>query len=281
MNPIIINVNGVMSVPMELKVFNGGEVNVCVPDRKYPPNVETVVITVQLSNAEDLMALVNTVDAVRRRFPAIATLMLSMAYAPYARQDRVCNKGEALTSKVFANIINSLEFNVVEVYDPHSDVMPALLNNCHVMTMTDIISQTGLAEVIIRGDLTLVSPDAGSVKKVEDLAKRMGVEDIVYGTKHRDLKSGELSGFGYHTQAEIRGKDVLIVDDICDGGGTFVGLAKELTQMGGARSVSLYVTHGIFSRGVDHLLDNGIENIWTTNSIPQVEHKNLTILNLA
>lgn len=83
-------------------------------------------------------------------------------------------------------------------------------------------------------------------------------------TKHRDVQSGQLTGFAL-LAGDVRGRDVLIVDDLCDAGGTFIGAAQVLRQHG-ARSVSLYVTHGIFSKGVEHLLAQGIDNIYTTTS---------------
>ena len=66
-------------------------------------------------------------------------------------------------------------------------------------------------------------------------------------------------------QGDVAGRDVLIADDLCDAGGTFIGSAAALREAG-ARSVSLYVTHDLFSKGVEYLLSQGIERIWTTSS---------------
>ena len=63
---------------------------------------------------------------------------------------------------------------------------------------------------------------------------------------------------------------MLIVDDLCDAGGTFIGSAQVLRDAG-ARSVSLYVTHGVFSKGVENLLNNGIDAIYTTTSFASSE----------
>jgi len=274
---LTVRLNGNKDFTPELKVFNGGEVNVCIPDRKgYPTAPVYAVITAQILDSEMLIALLLLNDALRRKFPTLEEIGLKLPYAPYARQDRVCNSGESLTVKVFTNLINSCNFSAVKILDPHSDVVTSLINKVIVEDSSKILREFCLSGGI-EGveDLTLVSPDFGATKKVEKLAKELGHTSIIQGTKERDLKTGALSGFGFY--GDVKGKDLLIVDDICDGGGTFVGLTKELEDAG-CRSISLYVTHGIFSRGVNYLLDNGIDRVYTTNSLPQEQVEGLEVI---
>ena len=73
-----------------------------------------------MTSADDVMTLVMISDALRQM--DVKEILLTMPYVPYARQDRVCNPGEAFSIKAFSRIINSLEFSSVVVYDPHSDV---------------------------------------------------------------------------------------------------------------------------------------------------------------
>jgi ribose-phosphate pyrophosphokinase len=92
-----------------------------------------------------------------------------------------------------------------------------------------------------------------------------GQMNTVFCSKKRDPLTGHLSGFeikNYNPNPNADGQDLLIVDDICDGGGTFVGLAKELRKAG-AKKVYLYVTHGIFSKGLPL---EGIDRVFTTDS---------------
>ena len=121
-------------------------------------------VTALLKNANDIMALLLSIDAIRRINPDTA-IELTIPYFPYARQDRVCYPGEALSVTVMANIINSLHCHSVTIMDPHSDVTPALLNRCRVISMSDIIMNSELSELIKNENLTLVAPDAGAVKK--------------------------------------------------------------------------------------------------------------------
>jgi len=248
-------------------LFNGGEVNLRLSGLDFSKAVEAIVLSPRLQNSNDVIALAMLVDTLRREYPERA-YVLQLGYTPYARQDRVCNRGEALSIKVFCELINSLNFDEVTVIDPHSDVTPALLNN-----VTDVIGQEriislekNLTDRLTANELTLVSPDAGATKKTEKISKYFGGLPIIQGVKNRDLSTGELSGFGiFCDKGVVEDKDLLIVDDICDGGGTFLGLAKVLKEHG-ARSVELYVTHGIFSKGVDILLDSYIDVVYTTNT---------------
>ncbi len=228
--------------------------------RQYINNHD-VRLLANISDAEGIMALALVNDAIRRLSPT--SVSLSLGYVPYARQDRVCNPGEALSIKVFCDMINFMNFDKVFILDPHSDVTPALLNNCIIREPATILSSSTLIRDLMDGKVTLVAPDAGATKKVEKVAQHFGGLEVIQGFKKRDLATGALSGFGYI--GDVVGKDLLIVDDICDGGGTFLGLATKLYD-GGAKSIELYVSHGIFSKGIDCLLDTCFERIYTTNS---------------
>ena len=270
---------------LDCTVFNGGEINLRLPKEglagPWSVGAEGVSIVARsLDSSDGIMSLLMLVDALRREHP-IASFRLFLGYTPYARQDRVCNKGEALSIKVFGDLINSMNFSEVMVVDPHSDVVGACINNCKVYSQAEIISDfTLLTREVAWVDTLLVSPDAGAIKKSEEVSRVLGA-DLVQGVKKRDTSTGVLSGFGVvDPNGLVAGRHCLIVDDICDGGGTFLGLAKVLKEQG-AGSVSLYVTHGIFSNGIAHLLDNGIDHVYTTDTFNSgEEHDRLTILDI-
>lgn len=270
---------GIHGIEITPHLFNGGELNVQLPEQiGYYDRVEIIA---NIADAEGIMTLALINDAIKRLVPTqrIGTteVVLYLGYVPYARQDRVCNAGEALAIKIFCDMINAMEFGEVVILDPHSDVTPALLDRCIVKTQIDIIANSILVKDLCAGHRTLVAPDAGATKKVDALAEYFGGLDVVQGFKKRNTATGKLTGFGY--LGNVEGQDLLIVDDICDGGGTFLGLAAKLRE-GGAATVSLYVSHGIFSNGIEVLLDGGIDKLYSTNSF---EHgftdKNLEITN--
>jgi ribose-phosphate pyrophosphokinase len=154
-------------------------------------------------------------DALRRMGTEVINLMLP--YFPAARQDRVMVKGEPLTVKILADMINSLHLNKVTVFDPHSEVTPALLNNCEVIYNYDFI---GRAIEDIGQDLLLTAPDGGALKKIYKVSEALGGIEVLECSKSRDVKTGHLKGFRVSAD-DLQGKSCIIVDDICDGGGTF------------------------------------------------------------
>ncbi|PDO89310.1 ribose-phosphate diphosphokinase [Kosakonia pseudosacchari] len=217
-----------------------------------------------MRDMNDFMLLAQLVDAVRHAAD-ITVSHLELAWLPWARQDRHMVPGDSFALKVFANLLNTLNFNKVFVLDPHSDAAAAAINNCVVIAQESCLMQSEtLRRAIGNRELMLVAPDAGALKKIHNVAKASGAQEYAILTKERDVATGNLTSFAL-VAGDVAGKDLLIVDDLCDAGGTFIGSAQVLRDAG-ARSVSLYVTHGVFSKGVENLLNNGIDAIYTTTS---------------
>ena len=222
--------------------FSGGEVHVKV-DHVF--SGESIEILAHIKSSDDLMELLLVTNALRDMLDSNTKICLVMPYIPYARQDRACEFGEALSIKVFANIINSQNYDEVWVTDPHSDVATALLNNCVVVNQSDEITNL----FIDWDNAVIVSPDAGANKKTFKVARVLHVDTVVRADKVRDTKTGEITGTVVYSDY-IGKKDFVIVDDICDGGRTFIELAKVLRPLTSGKII-LYVTHGIFSKGLD------------------------------
>lgn len=245
---------------VEIMKFNGGEINVTVPYDFVDAYTHIRIVSL-LTSSDDVMALLLTVNAIRQIDPTIE-LSASLPYIPYGRQDRVCNQGEANSIQVMANLINSCNFNDVMIDDPHSDVTGALINNAIIRSQHECFSSKW--SVIKRNylDALICSPDAGSNKKIIDICRKAGVESFIRADKIREVLTGQITEtVVYATEEEIRGKNVLIVDDICDGGMTFIKLAEKLKELG-ANRVGLFVTHGIFSKGTKVLYDV-IDDVYT------------------
>ncbi|WP_369013200.1 ribose-phosphate diphosphokinase [Flavobacterium anhuiense] len=249
--------------------FSGGE-----PHIKIAPDFDAnrkVTITHRLNSFNDLGLLCVTVDALRRM--DVKTIDLFIPYFPAARQDRVMIPGEPLSVKVYADIINAMQLNKVFVFDAHSEVTPALLNNSTVIPNYTFI-KTVLEN--IGNDVKLISPDGGALKKIYKVSEFLGGVEVVECSKSRDVKTGKLSGFKVY-EDDLQGMDCLIVDDICDGGGTFVGLAEELKKKN-AGKLYLAVSHGIFNKGFEVL--NCFDGIFTTNSFKDFEGESVKVIGL-
>lgn len=249
--------------------FSGGE-----PHIKIEPNFDInqkITITQRLNSFNDLGLLCIAVDALRRI--GVNDMELFIPYFPAARQDRVMIKGEPLSVKVYADIINGMEFNKVYVFDAHSEVTPALVNNCEVIPNHTFIEAVTKS---IGNDVKLISPDGGALKKIYKVSEFLGGVEVVECSKSRDVKTGRLSGFKVYND-DLQGADCLIVDDICDGGGTFVGLAEELKNKN-AGKLYLAVSHGIFNKGFTVL--DCFEKIFTTNSFKDFEGERVDVIGL-
>lgn len=224
----------------------GGEAHVTVDPALV--GAQEVALYAHLPNSGAVMTLLMLTDAIRRLAPA-ARFVLDMPYVPYARQDRVANPGEALSIKVFASLINSQGYDEVRIRDPHSDVTSALLDRVVIENIAQYVRQ---AIAQIGAPVALVAPDAGARKRTFKLAAELGIRDVVCADKVRDTVTGEITGLAI--EGAIPNLPLLVVDDICDGGRTFLDLAAALSaKSAGPRY--LYVSHGIFSKTVTPLLE--------------------------
>lgn len=198
-------------------------------------------ITAHLWSSEDVMTLLLVTDALRRM--GVREITLCMPYLPYARQDRVANDGEPHSLRVFCDLINLQHYDSVTVWDVHSDVALGILNR-----VTNVQQNYFLNHLLRRTQATiLVAPDAGAIKKTEALAKAHRLR-YVRADKTRSTVTGELAGAVVYAEQHFGDDPFLIVDDICDGGRTFLNLVPELRKLTRGQ-VNLYVTHGIFSAG--------------------------------
>lgn len=228
--------------------FSGGECHVSVAGIDIGARTE---IQAFLYSSDDIMRLIMTVDAVRQVSPE-TLIDLIIPYFPYARQDRVCNPGEAFSAAVMADLINGLNCHAVAVFDPHSEAVVQRLNNCCVVRQAELVKGT-VGDYIKREGLTLVSPDKGASNKTDEAGAALGGVPVIHCSKVRDPATGRITHAEVHGDAA--GKNLIILDDICDGGGTFIELAKILKAQG-AGKLYLYVTHGIFSKGLEVLKEH-------------------------
>lgn len=224
-------------------------VNVPEPDysEMFEMHLHPDTMLLRPKTLEQFVSAMFYCDAAAERGFEISHLIIP--HVPGGRQDRLNPSGDYLfTLKSVARMINERGFEKVTVVDPHSMVTSALIDRCRVVTAADIFKTLGSNW---KGTYDgVIAPDAGAAKRAFDVAQVMGVE-FVQAEKHRDVTTGKLSGFYC---PPVSGERYLVVDDICDGGGTFLGLANELASQ--SVEADLFVTHGIFSQGTEKLLSS-------------------------
>lgn len=211
-------------------------------------NTRFVNVEWQFSHEGEFMHLAQLKDLLDAH-GVIANLKLT--YLPYGRQDKHVGNNATFALHTFATLLNSLEFHEVVIVDPHSEVALGLIDYSRAEYLQSLV-----AEISEKNNIDLFCyPDKGALAKYESLF----IFPHIYGEKVRDQTTGNI--LSYKLVGDPQGKNVLIVDDICDGGMTFKILAKDLLAKG-AKSVVLYVTHGIYSKGVRTLYDSGIEAVY-------------------
>jgi len=259
-------------VKYKINKFPDGQQSVELIDRYKSDSIR---IETRLNSFLDLEILICATKALR----SMSNKSISL-YVPYflgSRSDRkFIDGGVNYLKEVICPIINSLEFDSVEVLDPHSDVLEACLNNFVKHSNLYLVRQA-LTKIDNKDGaqyrVCLVSPDAGAYKKIFDVAQKFNISNVATATKVRDLKTGQI----LHTEVpnlpvsttdeELK---YIIIDDICDGGRTFIELAKAIQNQRPNAKLYLVVTHGIFSAGYKQLGEY-FEQIYTTNSYKEIK----------
>lgn len=224
---------------------------------------------------EELFTLACVMDWLRRIRGHRNIINLSMPYVPNARMDRIKNVNENFSLKVFANFINSLEFDGVQVFNVHSNVSEALINHLYVFQPDWDVEYC----IKLYNPDVIFFPDEGACKRYSDLRSVKESSLLVaFGIKKRDWKSGKILGLDVITDTDLTGKKVLIVDDICSAGGTFKFSAMKLKELG-ASDVALYVSHCEDNiQNGDLLKTDLISKIYTTDSILHIEDPKIEVI---
>jgi len=174
---------------------------------------------------------------------------LYIPYVPASRQDRVNEKGECFSLRTVCRIINLCGAEKVTIVDPHSDVTPALLDNCVVRTQADIFGWQ-----LPKKPYNLICPDAGAAKKIQKLAAISPCASIIQCRKCRTSDGKVYVDVPEHYEIDIADYDSYVVDDICDGGATFIKIGEQLRRYQEDSEMKmknvLMVTHGFFTKGM-------------------------------
>lgn len=220
----------------------------------YELDFNAVTVETAIKSPADLFMVLVVSEVLRQH--GYKEINLDIRYLMGARMDRAISSLEPFTLQTVARLINGAGFSRVRILDVHSEVALRLIRNSENVLPKAIFKQVSNTV----GRVLRVAPDKGAADRVYTLAED---EFVLQCSKERNPADGTLGNFavpGLFLTCAI--KDCLIIDDICDGGGTFVGLAEELWKAG-AKKVYLFVTHGIFSKGLPL---GGINRVFTTDS---------------
>ena len=256
-----------------VETFPDGETFVQINENIRGRDVYIVQPTCPPAN-QNLMELLIMVDAVRRASAQRITAVLP--FFGYARQDRKDKPRVPITAKLVANLMVAAGVNRVLTMDLHAG---------QIQGFFDIpVDHLYAAPVLIKAirergieDLVVVSPDVGGIKMCHSYAKTLGAP-LAIVAKNR-ISADEVEALS--VIGEVRGKNVLLIDDLTESAGTLTAAAKLLSEHG-AKNIYAGVSHAVLSdRGRERLMASPIIEVFATNSVPQARGPKVTPLSVA
>lgn len=237
-------------------------------------NAMHITVTPLDAKSDTIIDLLLLKDAIQHIDPRITTFV-NFDYLPYGRQDRVCAPGESDSLKVFINII-SKAYDKISILDAHNAKFPypenVLLMKPNYDNFIPVFNNNLNLKEFIREGTAIVQVDAGARDRCIKAAEELRVDNIIIFDKQRvegriihKLKSDSLM----YSPKKI--KTFIVIDDICDGGGTFLSVASELNKINTEAEVILVITHGIFSAGFDKLREY-YKEIFVHNNSFNLDH---------
>ena len=238
-------------------------------------NFSRVTLRAAIMNPNDLFELMlikDVIDSQRHN-----EITLDLRYLMGGRMDKKTSYNEPLTLRVVCDMLEAMDWARIRVLDPHSTETKHYLGGPRVnVYYADKELEHALDRRSDR-DTILVSPDAGADKKLDARLDSAGISKTKFpritAHKTREQSTGEITNMFFNPEIvdAIYKKDCVIIDDICDGGATFVECAK-LLRAARSGSVYLFVTHGLFTKGLPL---EGIDHVYTTNSTSKLFLKNI------
>jgi ribose-phosphate pyrophosphokinase len=255
--------------------YPGGEWQVRL---KGPVTADHVRVIARLQNAADILKLALLKNAIGNK----PYTELILPYLPYSRADRAFVPNDCVGLDAFGSVINSMAWDAVVTLDAHNHIAAVTYIAALLDVPADLFIQRAIVEFAHKHQakrITVLFPDEGARLRYYVLPPIIGSNleiielDVKQCEKVRNPADGKLLYFDLPPLDNSQ--PAIIVDDICDGGGTFVGIA----QKAGVLNLGLYVTHGIFSRSLE-VLFSYFDHIYTTDSFrtDYPAYPNLTVM---
>lgn len=261
-----------------VKTFSDGEISVNINETVRGIDV-FVVQSFSLPKVNDyLMELLIMIDALKRASAGRITAVIP--YYGYARQDRKAKARDPISAKLVANLIVAAGADRVLTMDLHA----AQIQGYFDIPLDHLKGVPIIAEYFKEKnikDLVVVSPDLGSVTRTRDLSNKVDAPIAIVDKRRPEPNVSEIMNI----IGDVKGKNVILIDDMIDTAGTIVNAAKALKEMG-AKDVYACCTHGVFSGpAVSRIKDSEISELVVLDTIdvsPEMKSlKNVTMLSVA
>jgi len=262
----------------EIKTFADNEIFVRINENVRGEDTFVIQSTSRPAN-DNLMELLITIDALRRASSDRITAVIP--YYGYARQDRKTDGRTPISAKLVANLISAAGADRVLTMDLHAGQIQGFFD----VPTDNLVAQPVMVEDITRlndvGNLMVVSPDVGGVVRARSFANRIGADLAIVDKRRPRAGVSEVMNI----IGDVDGRKCILVDDICDSGGTLCNAAAALKEKG-AKSVSAYTTHGVLSNNaVKRIKESVLDELVICDTINPSEadkkSKSLRILSVA
>ena len=246
--------------------FPDGEVQISLEEFSHK---EQIQVKCRITNAEDLFILMQVLDILDRHE---VSYVLSIYYLMGMRMDRVMDFNRPFTLKIVLNSLKNCNADNIEILEPHSDIY---YDYRFGGKFTELYIENSPSNNVWNG-FQMVLPDVGAKKRYDF----QYVGTALTCSKVRDLTTGKILEIKIDNPEAISDKPLLILDDLCDGGDTFCGIAKAFNSLGISKErLNIAVTHMVNPKGIKNLSEN-FNHVWFTNSYEDWENlpENVTML---
>lgn len=248
-------------IKYHIDTFPDGEKSLVI-DSNIDHKTDLISLVTRLSSMDEIFIMLQAADILNRHG---VVFDLYISYLMSMRMDRVMDFNRPFSLRVVANMIKNCGARDKYVLEPHSNRTLEELGAKQWVTEFDFIRNNSIKSRIngLKGT-GLIFPDAGAKKRY-----LISSNNVVCFTKKRDLSTGEILEIVPETKDDFNAltfsNDFLLIDDLCDGGGTFVGIANKVREINKNARLSILVTHLVNDRGLENLLNN-FDEVFITNS---------------
>lgn len=239
------------SLNVDVLRFTDGSIRVTIPEMNETLEQRYCEVKVFIESMDDIMVVAQVKDIIQRLSKSPKMFTLTLTSTSYTRYDRVMleDQTDSFGAKMYANCINELGFDFVYLFDCHSEVMLDLIKKSINISQNDLLEDTLYSYNDTIYDYNIVAPDKGATKKLLN-------PNMIFD-KVRDVATGKITGMQVIHDESDPSKEYIVIDDICEGGRTFIELAKLFKEVKPKNThINLYVTHGIFSNNaIEKLLE--------------------------
>lgn len=253
----------------EVSHFADGEISVSIGESVRGSDVFVVQSTCKPVN-NHLMELLIMIDAFKRASAGRITAVIP--YFGYARQDRKAKARDPISAKLVADLITVAGADRVLTMDLHAPQIQGFFNIPMDHLLGSPILVPHFAKKFVKDELVVVSPDLGSVARTRKFAEKIDAPLAIIDKRRPRANVSEVMNI----IGDVKGKKVIIVDDMIDTAGTLCQAAAALVEIGGATEVYACATHGLLSDpAMQRLQESPIKELVLLDTIPLPEDKQI------